>query len=104
MQSNSKLNKFTRSGQYVQISFNEREIESAEGETQYKYDYAKVSLLAKRDDVIQSLMRIKYKDIDAEFAANLNGGDEQLAHSEWRETCKSIADDFEVYVKSELSP
>ena len=102
MQSNTKVSKFTRMGKFVQVAFNEHEIANEEN-TQYKYDYVKVSLLAKREDVIQSLMRIKYKDIDAEFAANLNGGEEQSAHNEWRLTCKIIADEFETYVISELS-
>ena len=102
MQSNTKVNKFTRMGQHVQVAFNEQEIINEE-DTQYKYDSVKITLLSKRDDVIQSLMCIKYKDIDAEFAANLNGGDDQLAHSEWRNQCKAIADEFETYVISELS-
>ena len=98
MQSNVKVNKFTRMGQYVQIAFNETESVDEEENTTYHYESAKVKILNDRASVIQTLVRIKYKEIDAEFAANLNGGEEQSAHNEWRLTCKSIADEFETYI------
>jgi hypothetical protein len=105
MQSATKRNKFEMMGQYVLICFNEQEILPTEedGETQYQYDSAKVPLLAKRCDVIQSLIKIKYPDLDSEFAARINGGDEQEQHGAWRVTAKAVADAFEVYVKDSLS-
>ena len=95
MQSTRQINQFTRMGDYVLISFNERLVESEE-EPQYAYDSTKVKLMATRADVIQALMRIKYKDMESEFAARINGGEEELTHSQWREQAKLIADEFEV--------
>jgi glycine/serine hydroxymethyltransferase len=71
--------------------------------TQYSYDSTKVSLFSPRDEVIQSIMRIKYKDIDSEFAARLNGGTDEEAHAAWRVVAKGVADEFTAYVESELN-
>lgn len=105
MQSTTKRNKFEMMGQYVLICFNEQEILPIEedGETYYQYDFTKVPLLTKRCDIIQAIIRIKYPDLDSEFAARVNGGDEQEEHDAWRLIAKAVADEFEVSVKDLLS-
>lgn len=108
MQSSVKRDKFERMGEFVLICINESvgTISTMYDEgvtTQYCYDSAKVKLLSHRDEVIQSIMRIMYKDIESEFAARLNGGTDELAHAEWRLMAKSVADEFELYVSNELS-
>lgn len=103
MQSNKKVSKFTRMGQYVHVAFNETEGVTEEGDVTYHYESAKIPLLGSREKVIQALVRIKYKDIDSELAANLNGGTEQAEHAAWRTKCKQVATEFEVFVKGILS-
>jgi hypothetical protein len=107
MQSSVRRNKFERMGEFVLICINEDTLEVAttdtDIDTQYYYDSTKVKLLSNRDEVIQTIMRIRYKDIDSEFAARLNGGVDELAHAEWRLIAKSVADEFEVYASNELS-
>lgn len=101
MQSTRQVNKFTRMGDHVLISFNEQEVENEDG-TQYLYDSTKVKLMATRAEVIQFIIRIKYKDIESELAARLNGGDEEAAHEAWRGQAKLIADEFETAVQGFL--
>lgn len=96
MRSTDKFNQFTRIGDYVLINFNERLIESEEG-NQYEYDSTKVQLLTPRREVIQAIMRIKYPDMESEFAARINVGDEADEHEAWREQAKAIADSIELF-------
>lgn len=108
MQSSVRRNKFERMGEFVLICINES-VEMVKSPiddeitTHYCYDSAKVELLAPRERVIQSLMRIMYKNIEDEFAARLNGGVDELAHAEWRLIAKSVADEFELYALEELN-
>lgn len=105
MQSATKRNKFEMMGHHVLVCFNEQEILPTEegDDIRYQYDSAKVPLLSKRCDVIQSIIKIRYPNLDSEFAARMNGGDEQEQHEAWRVTAKVVADEFEVYVKDLLS-
>lgn len=109
MQSSVKRDKFERMGEFVLICINEGiEVASSmddgiEATTQYCYDSAKVHLMSQRDEVIQAIMRIKYKDVDSEFAARLNGGTDEEAHTEWRLVAKGVADEFTAYVASEIN-
>lgn len=109
MKSNVKRDKFERMGEFVLICINEsiEEVGSIDGgieaTTQYCYDSTKVNLMSQRDAVIQAIMRIKYKDVDSEFAARLNGGTDEEAHTEWRLVAKGVADEFTAYVESELN-
>ena len=107
MQSSVRRNKFERMGEFVLICINEDTLEVAttdmNTDTQYSYDSTKVKLLSNRDEVIQTIMRIKYKDIDSEFAARLNGGTDEETHDAWRLVAKGIADEFMVYVANELN-
>lgn len=103
MQSADKRRNFERMGKYVLINFNERGVEQPDTEeVHYQYDSVKIPLITKRKDVIQSIMRVRYPDIDSEFAARINGGEEQIEHDQWREQAKTIADRFENYVKTIL--
>lgn len=105
MRSIVKRNKFERMGDFILISFNERMVaveSEPETETQYEYDAAKVKLLAPRKEVIQTIMRTRYPDMDSEFAARINGGTEEEEHESLRVTAKLIADEFEIYVSSVL--
>jgi hypothetical protein len=107
MQSSVRRNKFERMGGFVLICINEDTSEvtplDTEASTQYSYDSTKVSLFSPREEVIQAIMRIKYKDIDSEFAARLNGGTEGEAHAAWRLVAKGVADELTAYVESELN-
>lgn len=108
MQSSVKRDKFERMGEFVLICINESvEVGSSMHDevvtTQYSYESAKVRLLSSRDEVIQAIMRIKYKDIDSEFAARLNGGTDEETHAAWRVVAKGVADEFTAYVESELN-
>lgn len=107
MQSSVRRNKFERMGEFVLICINEDTLEVAttdtEASTQYYYDSTKVRLLSGRDEVIQAIMRIRYKDIDSEFAARLNGGTDEETHAAWRLAAKGVADEFTTYVASELN-
>ena len=106
MQSSVKRNKFERMGEFVLICINEDTLEVSTTDTnidtQYYYDSTKVKLLSNRDEVIQAIIRIKYKDIDSEFAARLNGGTDEETHAAWRLVAKGVADEFATYVASEL--
>ncbi len=109
MQSSVRRDKFERMGEFVLICINEGiEVASSmddgiEATTQYCYDSAKVHLMSQRDEVIQAIMRIKYKDIDSEFTARLNGGTDEETHAAWRLVAKGVADEFATYVASELN-
>lgn len=102
MQSTEKRNKFERMGGCVLICINEEEMTN-DGISSFKYNSVKVGLLDSRATVIQELIRIKYPDIDSEFAATLNGGDDALAHEEWRATAKLTANEFEEFVNGILN-
>ena len=106
MQSSVRRNKFERMGEFVLICINEDTLEVSPTDTnidtQYYYDSTKVKLLSNRDEVIQAIMRIRYKDIDSEFAARLNGGTDEEAHAAWRIVAKGVADEFTTYVASEI--
>lgn len=98
MQSTNKRNKFEMMGQFVAISFNEQEIAATdETEKQYQYDFAKVPLCSSRDEIINALVKIRYKTFDKEIAAITNGGQYAQEHSDWRVTAKLIADEFIAY-------
>lgn len=107
MQSSVRRSKFERMGGFVLICINEDTSEvtplDTEASTQYSYDSTKVSLFSPRDEVIQAIMRIRYKDIDSEFAAVLNGGTDEENHAAWRLVAKGVADEFELYVVNELN-
>lgn len=107
MQSSVRRDKFERMGEFVLICINEDTFEVAptdmDVDTQYYYDSTKVKLPSSRDEVIQAIMRIKYKDVDSEFAARLNGGTDEEAHTEWRLVAKGVADEFTAYVASEIN-
>lgn len=103
MQSATKRNKFERMGQFVQICFNEQMTQIDEEDIFYNYDTTKVKIFSKRNEVIQSIVRIRYKDMDSEFAARINGGQELTDHNEWREQSKLIATEFEEYISTLFS-
>lgn len=107
MQSSVRRNKFERMGEFVIICINGDTLEVATTDTyidtQYCYDSTKVRLLSSRDEVIQAIMRIRYKDIDSEFAARLNGGTDEEIHAAWRVVAKGVADEFATYVASEIN-
>lgn len=96
--------KFEKVGQYVHIYMDEEVstvIDMEDNEIPlYKYHYAKVPIMTSRDDIISSIIKIKYPSFDAEIAAMANGSVDAAEHQEWRNQAKLTASEFEEFKKT----
>lgn len=85
-------------GHNLRIHFDEevKTVDDPEDENRDVYSYmtAKTLVVAKRDEIVEAVMRCKYTTFGAEIAAIQNGGEDQATHQALRTEAKILADEW----------
>lgn len=90
-ESQHELPMYERIGQFYRIHINHATVTDDENNTRHVYDTCKVPVLATRSERIEALIATRYT-VAQELAAINNGDDEYQEYQDFRELCKTVAD------------
>ena len=86
-----KLPAYQVFGMTLVINFDEREVETEDGGTQYVYTTAKMCKTSTRDQRIEAIIKTRYPTYGAEFAAMHKTGPAADEYMAFREKAKQLA-------------
>jgi len=102
VRSSYALPKFQILGNTLRIHFNQTteevtDMSTAEVRTDYVSEEALCTTFDSRAQIIEAIIKSRYRTVGAEFAAINNGDPDYSAYQSFRQLAKTLASDWETY-------